>query len=81
MTITKLSIRANTIKDLQKRSKDVIGVFTKTVNDLKGINSIVEKEVQDREIKKAAIIAEMIELNVTKAQNELIISKINKLIE
>lgn len=81
MELNKLKIGHNPVKDLAKRSKDIVSVFTKTVKDLKDVNVSVEKEVQDREVKKNAIIAEMVELNITKAQNELIISKINKFFE
>lgn len=69
------------VQKLQNRSNDVLSVFTKTVNDLKSINTEVDKEVATREEEKARIEEELSALNRTKASNELVVSKINKFFE
>lgn len=69
------------VKTLQKKSEDILSVFTKTVEELKSVNSSVDKEVSDREVQKAKIENELAELSKTKQKNEAVIYKINKFFE
>jgi len=69
------------VEKLQKKSENVLSVFTKTVNDLKNINDSVEKEVAIREDEKRILEQELSALNEVRAKNNLVVSKINKFFE
>lgn len=75
------SIFGNPVTKLQEQSKTILDVFTKTVNDLEGVNADADKEITERNdiIKKAT--EKNAVLTAVKAKNNAVISKINKIFE
>ena len=71
----------NSIENLQKQSTDIVSIFTKTVEDLKTVNTHVETQEKQRIEQKAKIDAELAALSTIKVDNEKVISKISKIFE
>jgi uncharacterized small protein (DUF1192 family) len=69
------------IEKLQKNSSKILSVFTKTITDLTKVNSEVDEHIAFRQAEIQRIEAENATLGNIKAENEKVISKINKIFE
>jgi uncharacterized small protein (DUF1192 family) len=67
------------IEKLQKNSSKILSVFTKTITDLTKVNSEVDEHIAFRQAEIQRIEAENATLGNIKAENEKVISKINKI--
>ena len=70
----------NSVNTLQNRSSSIIGIFTKTVNDLEKVNKQCDKEALKRNTKAAQLQAEEASLRNTVASNTRVINKINSIL-
>jgi len=81
MSNLKERILGNTTDNLHNTSKDILDVFTSTVDKLTALNKDVEaRELEQFEIKKK-IEAELEKLASLKTKHLAVIQKINKIFE
>lgn len=67
------------LKSLQNRSKSIVDVFTKTVDDLNVVNTDIRMLATEKEIEKAKIEEQLVTLAEQEAQNTNVINKINQI--
>lgn len=65
---------------LQGKSKSVISVFTKTVEDLRQVNSAALKQIANKEDEIQKLALEKLDLLTLHTQNAGVIDKINQII-
>lgn len=73
--------KSSTVASLQTKSKSIVDVFTKTVTELKSVNSEVDKLSNEKSEQRNKLDQELVELSEVKASNERIVSKIEKILE
>ena len=66
---------------LQKKSKNIISVFTRTVEELKVVNQEIDETVKEKQAIMLQLQQESFALDMTKAGNEKIISNIEKILQ
>jgi len=66
---------------LQEKSKNVVNVFTQTVDELRSINEDVRTSVEELATAKAQIEKDICELNTLQQSNEKVIFNIQKIME
>lgn len=66
---------------LQEKSKNVVNVFTQTVDELRSINEDVRTSVDELATAKAQIEKDICELNTLQQSNEKVIFNIQKIME
>jgi hypothetical protein len=66
---------------LQERSKNIVGVFTKTVEDLKAVNAEIETARQEKLGVIKQLEDEVKQITETAAKNSSIVDKIQKILE
>jgi len=66
---------------LQERSRNVLGVFTKTMEDLKTVNAEIETAKTEKNQLINQLTIETQALETTMAKNSLVIDKIQKILE
>jgi hypothetical protein len=71
----------NKTKAIQTKSKSVLDIFTKTVNDLEVLNNFIDFEAVAKQEEIDRLTSEMNMLNDLKEQHTKVISKINNLFE
>jgi len=71
----------DSVLELQDRSKNVVDVFTRTVEDLKQINHDIQNLSEKKEQEKAKLEGELATLDGQKVSNNKVIEKINKIFE
>ena len=71
-----MSLFKSRLATLSMRSEDAIGVFTKTVNKLKGINQELVDEQESKRLEARLLNDEIDELSKVETQNKQFISKI-----
>jgi hypothetical protein len=72
-----LSIFKSNVSVLKAKGNSIVDVFTKTITDLKAVNSDIEKAQTERQVKIEIIIAEQEELSAIHSQNSKVIDKLN----
>lgn len=65
---------------LQGKSKSVISVFTKTIEDLRQVNSTALTQIANKEDEIQKLALEKLDLQTLHAQNAGVIEKINQII-
>lgn len=70
----------STVAGLQKKTTEVLGVFTKTLNSLKELNAQALSESSDRREKAATLLTEATELDALVSDNRKVIDKINNIL-
>lgn len=68
-------------KTITSKSQSIVDVFTKTQEDLKGLNEIIEKQRLKKEAEIKRLTDETNELGVLRAKHSAVISKIDKIFE
>lgn len=68
-------------KQAENKSKKIVDVFTKTVNDLQEVNTAIDGHIDTHTEKKRKIEEKLTSLAQTKANNAKVIDKINKIFE
>jgi t-SNARE complex subunit (syntaxin) len=72
---------STTIQKVQRKSAEIVSIFTKTVNDLTTVNGEIETQVQDKEEEKQEIEKDLHTLRTLKEENTKVIGKINQLFQ
>lgn len=70
---------SNPVKSVTDKSSKILDVFTKTVDDLKNVNTEVDGHINAQEEEKRKLEENLAALNEVKVQNSKVIEKINKL--
>jgi hypothetical protein len=70
-----------TLKMLQERSKNITNIFSKTIEELKLVNHDIQLMVEDKQVEKAKIEADLNTLSTQEKENEAVISKLSSIFE
>ncbi len=79
-TIKNTVLGNNSINGLQEKSKAVLVMFDKAINDLSSINEQITVQQKEKELTVAEIQKELEQLNTLKQQNSKVIGNINNII-
>lgn len=71
----------NQVANLQKKSSQILDVFTKTVSDLTKVNAEIQAVSDQKTLEKEQLEKELSELSNQKDSNNKIVDKINKIFE
>lgn len=74
-------LKSSSVNSLKDRSKKIVDVFTKTVDDLTQVNADIQKVAEQKAIEKARIEADLTALTTQQDDNNRVISKIQKIFE
>ena len=69
--------QTDSVTSFQEESKNILNVFTETVNRLSTVNSKIENASENRKVKANELISEAEQLDAQKVKNEKFIEKIN----
>lgn len=70
-----------TLKMLQERSKNITNIFSKTIEELKLVNHDIQLMVEDKQLEKAKIEADLNTLSTQEKENEAVITKLSSIFE
>lgn len=75
-----MALFSTKVENLRKKSESIVSIFTKTVNDLKAVNTETQaaSDVKNAEIVK--LQQEVTDLEAIKSSNEKVISKIETIL-
>jgi hypothetical protein len=70
-----------TLEMLQKRSKNITNIFSKTMEELRLVNEDIQTLAEEKKAQKAKIESELNVLSTQEAENNNVISKLSKIFE
>jgi hypothetical protein len=70
-----------TLDMLQKRSKNITNIFSKTMEELRLVNEDIQTLSNEKLAEKAKIEADLLVLSTQQNENNNVISKLNKIFE
>jgi hypothetical protein len=70
-----------TLEMLQKRSKNITNIFSKTMEELRLVNEDIQTLAEEKKAQKAKIQSELNVLSIQEAENNNVISKLSKIFE
>lgn len=70
-----------TLDMLQKRSKNITNIFSKTMEELRLVNEDIQTLAEEKKAQKAKIESELNVLSTQEAENNNVISKLSKIFE
>jgi hypothetical protein len=70
-----------TLDMLQKRSKNITNIFSKTMEELRLVNEDIQTLDEEKKAQKAKIQSELNVLSIQEAENNNVISKLSKIFE
>lgn len=77
----KIAILGDSVESLSNESGQILDVFTKTVQELAGVNSRIANQEQEKVEEKRRIEQDLTTLATVKAKNIKVIDNINKILE
>ena len=70
-----------TLDMLQKRSKNITNIFSKTMEELRLVNEDIQTLSDEKLAQKAKIESDLLVLSTQQQENNNVISKLNKIFE
>lgn len=77
----KSAILGDSVESLSNESGQILDVFTKTVQELAGVNSRIATQEQEKAEEKRKIEEDLATLATVKAKNNKVINNIHKILE
>ena len=76
-----MALFSKSVSSLQTKSRDILNVFTRTVEQLKAVNSEAQALSAKKTEERNNLDKEIVELSEVQSSNERIVSKIEKILE
>ncbi len=76
-----MALFSKSVSSLQTKSRDILNVFTRTVEQLKAVNSEAQALSAKKTEERNNLDKEIVEMSKVQSSNERIVSKIEKILE